>query len=123
LRKEREAHGYLQMDPSQGWPAPMHEIWQADRARLGAGTAVAAVVGAGAALATGAGVGVAVLAVALWAPAVGFLIAALFSLLRLQAFDAAAATASLPGLVLFFVVACVGLAGSLILSRRRTPIG
>lgn len=123
LRQEREAHGCLQMDPVQGWPSPMHEIWQADRARLGAGTVVAAVAGAGAVLATGGGAGMAALAVALWAPTVGFFIAAVFSLLRLRGHDAAAAAAVMPGLVLVFVIAFIGLAASFVLARRRAPTG
>lgn len=119
LRKEREAHGFLQMDPVQGWPAPMHEIWQADRASLQAGSAVAAVVGAGVALATGAGLGVAALAVLLWGPTLGFVVAAAMSVLRLRGFDAAAATAALPATLGLLGLALAGLAGSVLPALRR----
>lgn len=111
LRAEREAHGYLQMDPTSGWPQPMHEIWQADRVGLGAGSAVAAVAGVGAAVATGAGVGVAVLAAVLWAPTVGFVVAAGASVLRLQSVSPSAAA--------LLVVALGGLGGAMALARRR----
>jgi hypothetical protein len=119
LRKEREAHGYLQMDPVQGWPPAMHGIWQLDRARLGAGTAVAAVLGAGAALATGAGLGMAALAVLLWAPTLGFFVAGALSLVRLWAHDATAAMATLPAAALLFGLALIALVGSLVLGRVR----
>jgi len=122
LRKEREGHGFLQMDPAQGWPPALHEIWQLDRAQLGVSTAVAAVVGAGAAVATGAGLWMAVLALLLWAPTVGFLACGVFSLLRLWGHDAAAASATLPGTVALFGVALLCLVGSLVLGLfRRHP--
>lgn len=123
LRKEREAHGFHQMDPVQGWPSTMHEIWQLDRARLGAGSAVAAVVGGGAALATGAGLGMAALAMLLWAPTVGFCVAGALSLLRLHGLDATAATATLPGAALFFGLAGLCLVASLGLGLSRRPAG
>lgn len=109
LRTEREAHGYLQMDPTNGWPQPLHESWQADRVSLGIGGAVAAVAGVGAAVATGAGVGVAMLAAVLWA--VGFGVAAGASMLRLQSVSVAAAA------LLF--IAPGGLVGAMALTRRR----
>jgi len=111
LRAEREAHGYLQMDPTSGWPQPLHEIWQADRVSLGVGSGVAAVAGVGAAMATGAGVGVAVLAAVLWAPTVGFAVAAAASVLRLQSVSSSAAA------LLF--IALGGLVGAMALARRR----
>jgi len=111
LRTEREAHGYLQMDPTSGWPPSLHEIWQADRVSLGVGSAVAAVAGVGAAVATGAGVGVAVLAAALWAPTVGFAVAAAASVLRLQSVSWSAAA--------LLIAALGGLAGAMALARRR----
>jgi acyl carrier protein len=108
---EREAHGYLQMDPTSGWPQPLHEVWQADRVGLGVSSGVAAVAGVGAAVATGAGVGVAVLAAALWAPTIGFAVAAGASMLRLQSVSSSAAV--------LLVVALGGLVGAMALARRR----
>jgi hypothetical protein len=111
LRAEREAHGYLQMDKTSGWPLPLHEIWQADRVSLGVGSAVAAVAGVGAAVTTGAGVGVAALAAVLWAPTVGFAVAVGASALRLQSVPWSAAA--------LLIVALGGLVGAMGLARRR----
>ena len=97
----------------------MHEIWPLDRARLGAGTAAAAVLGVVAAVATGAGLGTAAMAVLLWAPTMGFLIAAAFSLLRLHGHDAAAAAATLPATALFVALTLLCLLGSVMIERGR----
>ena len=121
LRKEREGHGFLQMDPAQGWPPALHEVWQLDRADLRVSTAVAAVVGTVTAVATGGGLWMALLAVLLWAPTVGFFACGVFSLLRLWGHDATAAAATLPGSVALFAVALLCLGGSVILGLFRRP--
>ncbi len=122
LRREREAHGYLQMDPEQGWPQPLHEIWRQDQAGLKVGSAVAAVVVAGGAVAAGGGVGMGVLGLLLWGPALGFFVAALMSVARLRAFDAAAATSALPATLglLVLALACLGVSAYVgVVIRRR----
>jgi len=103
----------MQMDQERGWPQPLHEIWQADRVSLGAGSAVAAVAGVGAAVAMGAGVGMAALAALLWAPTIGFVVAAGASVLRAQAVSPSGAA--------LLALAALCLAASMRLGLRRRP--
>lgn len=111
LRAERESHGFHQMDPQSGWPEPLHVIWRADRTALQVGTIAAAVVGVGAAVATGGGLKGALLALLLWAPTLGFAIAAGASVLR--------GPATSPSGIALVLLALLGVVASALVKSRK----